>query len=46
VEGFTMAKSARSQKSGKDVLERRREKKEKASAGKPLRKDQRRRSGA
>lgn len=41
-----MAKSERSKKTGKDVLERRRERKERAKAGKPLRKDQRRRTGA
>jgi len=41
-----MARSARSKKTGKDVLERRREKKQKVADAKPLRKDQRRRAGA
>jgi hypothetical protein len=36
-----MAKSVRTKKSGKDVLERRREKREKASGTKRLRKTQR-----
>ena len=41
-----MAKPTRAKKTGKDVLERRREKKERANAGKSLRKDARRQAGA
>ncbi len=37
-----MAKPTRAKKSGRDILERRRLKKQKAAAAKPLRKDQRR----